>query len=211
MKTFIWPSQRQSVEAFFRRAQGAPRDVSRAVEKVIDEVRTDGDRALTRLTRRFDGVALESDQFEIPRAELREAWKSTPRELQSALKLAARRIEAFHKRQRLRGWVMNDPALGRMELRVQAVERAGVYAPGGRAAYPSTVLMNVIPAKVAGVKEVILMTPPGKDGRPNRAVLAAAYLAKADRVFRIVFLSPRRSNGFLAKWILTASRGRPRF
>lgn len=185
MKTFNWPANRDQVIGFFERPVEESRDVAGSVAKIIAEVRRKRDVAVAGFTQKFDGVSLKSSQFELGREVLRKAWDQTPRELQAALRVAARRIEAFHKRQRLKGWTMNDPALGRMELRVQAVERAGVYAPGGRAAYPSTVLMDIIPAKVAGVKEVILVTPPGKDGFPNRNVMAAAWLAGADRVFRI--------------------------
>ncbi len=185
MKHFDWKTQQTKVREFLSRDQASRSDVGKTVEAIIRAVAKEGDKALARITKKFDGVALKPEQFEVTKAELRAAWEGLPPKLRDALELAARRIEAFHKRQRLKGWTMDDPALGRMELRVQAVERAGVYAPGGRAAYPSTVLMDVIPAKVAGVNEVILVTPPGKTGSPNPAVLAAAHLAKADRVFRI--------------------------
>ncbi len=185
MKIFDWPRQESAIEAFFKRSQSPPANVSHSVDRIIESVRREGDRAVSRFTRQFDGVALQPSQFEVSREELKKAWEKTPAFLRSALKLAAKRIEAFHKRQRLKGWSVNDPQLGRMEWRVAAVERAGVYAPGGRAAYPSTVLMDVIPAKVAGVREVILVTPAGRDGSLNPNVLAAAYLAGADRLFRI--------------------------
>jgi len=185
MKLFEWPNEREKVEAFFRRAAAPSKDVSESVDKIIKTVRQNGDSALLKLTEKFDGVDLSKVGLEVGRDELEAAWKATDPKLQSALRLAVKRIEAFHKRQRLSGWVMDDPQMGRMELRVRAMERVGVYAPGGRAAYPSTVLMNVIPAKVAGVEEIILVTPPGKDGSLNPVILAAAFLSKADRVFQV--------------------------
>lgn len=185
MKIFQWPRQRRSVEKFFERASEPRSGVERTVEGIIESVRADGDHALVELTEKFDGVKLRPRDFEIPASELEQAWDGLPGDLRAALRTAARRIEAFHKKQRLKGWVVNDPDFGRMEMHVAAVDRAGIYAPGGRAAYPSTVLMNAIPARVAGVGEIILMTPPGADGSPEPVVLAAAHLAGVDRVFRI--------------------------
>lgn len=185
MKTFRWPNQRDQIERFFARANRAEPSVEAAVADVLAAVRQGGDRAVSRLTKKFDHLTLDPSRFEVSHGELKRAWETQPPEVASALRLAARRIEAFHKRQRLRGWAVNETGFGRMEMRVQAVDRVGVYAPGGKAAYPSTVLMDVIPARVAGVKEIILVTPPGRGGAPNAAILAAAHIAGATRVFQI--------------------------
>lgn len=185
MKIFAWPAQRRQIEKFFQRSFDTPESVRKSVAEIIDAVRHDGDRAVAELTKQFDRVELTPKQFDVSKSELKRAWDATPADIKSALQLAAKRIEAFHRKQRLAGWSMNDPALGRMEMRVEPIERAGVYAPGGKAAYPSTVLMDVIPARVAGVKEIILVTPPGPTGMPSQAVLAAAYLTNVDRVLRI--------------------------
>lgn len=185
MKIFDWPRDESRVRRFFARAEEDNPEVEKAVAAIIRTVRAEGDAALVQLTRRLDKARLKPSQFELSRADLEAAWRATPPRLQSALRLAARRIRAFHEHQRLKGWVMHDRNLGRMEMRVQPIERAGVYAPGGKAAYPSTVLMDVIPAKVAGVDEVILTTPPGRNGMPEPIVLAAAYISGVDRVFRI--------------------------
>lgn len=185
MRIFEWPKRRDAVEKFFGRADAPAPEVERAVLDILHAVRRDGDKAVAEFTKKFDGVELRPNKFEVPREELKAAWEATPAKLRAALRLAARRIEAFHKRQRLKGWAVSDPAFGRMELRVEPLDRVAVYAPGGKAAYPSTALMNIIPAKVAGVREVILLTPPGPEGTPNPVILAAAWLAGADRVFRI--------------------------
>lgn len=185
MKIFQWPRNRRAIERFFERSEATAPEVEDAVRAILRDVRERGDAAVAECTRRFDKVDLPPSAFEVPRDEIEAAWKATPAPLRAALKTAARRIEAFHKRQRLAGWTTVEPGFGRMEMRVTPLRRVGVYSPGGKAAYPSTVLMNAIPAKVAGVEEVVLVTPPGRDGTPTRAVLAAAKLAKADRVFRV--------------------------
>jgi histidinol dehydrogenase len=185
MKQFVWPRDRTRVQRYFRRGEDIPARVIDRVDGIIQAVRRRGDAALSRLTLELDKVKLAPNQFEVPAAELRRAERALSPELRDALKLAAARIEAFHRRQRLKGWTWNDPKLGRMELRVQPLERVGVYAPGGKAAYPSTVLMDVIPARVAGVDEIILVTPPQADGQADRRTLAAAALAGVDRVFRL--------------------------
>jgi histidinol dehydrogenase len=148
-------------------------------------VRRRGDAAVVDFTKKFDHVALKAGDFEVPAERLAAAWAATPRRLQQALKTARRRIEAFHKTQALKGWTINEPGFGRIEQRVLALERVAVYAPGGKAAYPSTVLMDVIPARVAGVKEIILVTPPQADGWPDPRTLAAAHLAGVTRVLRL--------------------------
>jgi histidinol dehydrogenase len=139
------------------------------------------------ITRELDGVELTPDQFAIPAAVLERAWKTTPPPLRRALRHAHKRITAFHSTQRLKGWTIRETGFGRIEERVTPLDRVAVYVPGGKAAYPSTVLMDIIPAKVAGVREVILITPPSKDkdGWPDPMTLAAAHLAGADRVLRI--------------------------
>ncbi len=185
MKLFEWPRQREAVERFFTRSSQPNPTVERSVERIIESVRREGDRAVARWTLRFDGLRLRPEAFEVPEQTLKAAWRAQPADLRAALRLAARRIELFHRRQVLRGFRVRDPALGWMEQRVAPVERVGIYAPGGKAAYPSTVLMNAIPARVAGVDEIILATPPGPDGNPHPAVLAAARLAGVHRVFRI--------------------------
>jgi histidinol dehydrogenase len=159
-------------------------DVERTVRAIIADVRRRGDAALFAYTRRFDGVTLTSRTIEVPRAAMERAAAALPRGVRRDLELAARRIRDFHRRQRQASWSYRDASGTRLGQQVRALDRAGVYIPGGTAAYPSSVLMNVIPAKVAGVGEVIGVTPAGRDGVPV-AVLAAAHIAGIDRLFRI--------------------------
>ncbi len=157
--------------------------VSDAVRALVDEVRREGDRALRRQVARFDGVSL--DALEVPRAAWIEALERQPRALVDALERAARNIRAVHSAQLPSESVVEVEPGVRVGRRPDPLERVGVYAPGGRAAYPSSVLMGAVPARVAGVGEVILCSPPGPDGRPTEVVLAAAAIAGVDRLFAV--------------------------
>jgi histidinol dehydrogenase len=153
-----------------------------AVQEICARVAAEGDAALRELGTRFDGWApAGGEAFEVPSAELASALRRLPPADRSALEFAAERIREFHAGQ------LTQPAGGLPGLRLltRPVRRAGVYAPGGRATYPSTVLMTVIPARVAGVEEVVLATPPRADGTVPAAILAAAHIAGVDRVYRI--------------------------
>lgn len=185
MEIFMWPAQREAVIEFFNKSTEVPEDVEKAVDEIIRNVRNGGDVQVAQYMEKFDGVSIDYREFDVPKARLAEAWDNAPKELKHALKTAKKRIEAFHKRQRLSGWTMNDPAFGRIEQRVLALSRVAVYVPAGKAPLVSTVLMNVIPAQIAGVKEIILVTPPGPDGWPNPGILAAAHLVGVDRVLRV--------------------------
>ncbi len=152
-----------------------------AVRFIINEVRRGGDAAICDLTAKIDGIKLMA--LEVSRDELSKASKEVGEELVLALKLAAERVNAFHTAQRDNIW--RELANGNVGQLLRPLERVGIYVPGGTASYPSTVLMTAVPAKVAGVKEVIMVTPPGKDGAVSPATLAAADIAGVDRVFRI--------------------------
>ncbi|HXF75042.1 MAG TPA: histidinol dehydrogenase, partial [Methylomirabilota bacterium] len=138
--------------------------------------------AVLRYTRMFDGVRLMPASVEIKPAEIDRALRQVGREDLATLRLAAKRIAAFHRRQLQKSWQYRDPLGMVLGQKILPLERVGVYVPGGKASYPSTVLMNVIPAKVAGVNEIIMTSPIGRDGA---IILAAAKIAGVDRVFRI--------------------------
>jgi histidinol dehydrogenase len=159
--------------------------VEQAVSDIIRAVRERGDAAVLEYTRRFDGVDAGSVQaLEIPRSELTAALARIGEPERGALQEAAARIRAYHEHQRAESWNYTEPDGTVLGQQVTALQRVGVYVPGGKAAYPSTVLMNVIPAKVAGVDEVI-MTVPTPKGERNDLVLAAAALTGVDRVFTV--------------------------
>jgi histidinol dehydrogenase len=157
-------------------------DVEKRVEEIITAVKRRGDRALVHYAKLFDHVSMTAATLEVTRAEIKEAVAKVSRKDLSTLRLAAKRIAAFHRRQLLKSWSYRDPLGMRLGQMITPLERVGVYVPGGKAMYPSTVLMNVIPAKVAGVKEVIMTSPIGKDGA---IILAAAQVAGVDRIFRV--------------------------
>ena len=154
-----------------------------AVAEILDAVRSRGDAALLEFSERFDG--LRPNPLRIPAERLEEAWRTTPSDLQEALDLAHERVLAFHQAQRPADLAIEGPHGERLGRRWRPVERAGLYVPGGRAAYPSTVLMNAVPARVAGVSRVVMVTPPGPGGEPSPIVLAAAHRAGVQEVYRV--------------------------
>ncbi|TDU30812.1 histidinol dehydrogenase [Panacagrimonas perspica] len=159
--------------------------VTQAVERIVSDVRTRGDAALLEATNRFDRSAWNSAaQLELGRAELEAAWLGLSAELKAALEQAHARIRAYAERQPLQPFEFGDSHGNRLGQRITPLDRVGIYVPGGKAAYPSSVLMNAVPAKVAGVPEIIMVVPT-PNGETNAAVLGAAYLAGVDRVFRI--------------------------
>ncbi|MDX1686554.1 MAG: histidinol dehydrogenase [Candidatus Promineifilaceae bacterium] len=154
-----------------------------AVRRIVADVRAGGDDALRRWTARIDGVQLK--EVAIPPAAMAAALESIPGELAEALRLAAERIRAFHERQPLPSWTTTELG-GRLGQRLIALQRAGVYVPGGTAPLPSSLLMSAIPAQVAGVDEIVVTTPPGKeDGLPAAVILAAAQIAGVEKVYTV--------------------------
>ena len=157
-------------------------NVTDTVAEILRNVRERGDEALREYTEKFDHAKPES--LTVTPAEMQEALDSVDPDFLRILRRAAENIRKFHSRQVRNSFILNDEDGILMGQKVIPVDRAGLYVPGGTAAYPSTVLMDVIPAKIAGVKEVILTTPPGPDGKINPAVLAAASVAGADRIVK---------------------------
>ncbi len=155
------------------------------VREILQAVKRQGDKALLKYTEEFDGRLFTADQLRVKGAELDAAYQQVSQELLSAIQLAARNIEAFHRQRLPKSWVNfgeDEVVLGK---RYTPVDRAGVYIPGGRAAYPSTVLMNAIPAKVAGVPQLVMVTPPGQNEHLNAAVLVAAQEAGVEEIYRV--------------------------
>lgn len=160
-------------------------DVDLAVAGIIKQVRQHGDAQLLALTQQFDGVVAASmSELEISADELAAAWERIDAQAQQALSLAANRIRQFHERQREQSWSYTDDLGCQLGQRILPLDRVGVYVPGGQAAYPSSVLMTLIPAQVAGVQEIIVVSPT-PNGQRNDMVLAALHLAGATRVFTV--------------------------
>jgi histidinol dehydrogenase len=163
--------------------------IDAAVLKILTAVKAQGDEAILVFTKQFDRLNASSvSELEISRKDLEQAYQTLPSEQKNALDIAAQRVQAYHERQKIEAgchsWEYEEADGTRLGQKVTALDRVGIYVPGGKAAYPSSVLMNAIPAKVAGVKEVVMVVPT-PEGERNRLVLAAAYLAGVDRVFTI--------------------------
>ena len=163
--------------------------IDAAVLKILTAVKAKGDEAVLGFTKQFDRVnAVSVSELEISRKDLEQAYQTLPPEQKNALDIAAQRVRAYHEKQKIEAgchsWEYEEADGTRLGQKVTALDRVGIYVPGGKAAYPSSVLMNAIPAKVAGVKEVVMVVPT-PEGARNPLVLAAAYLAGVDRVFTI--------------------------
>ncbi|WP_020649298.1 histidinol dehydrogenase [Solimonas variicoloris] len=171
--------------ALLDRAPETSPEVTRVVDGIVADIRARGDAALLELSNRFDRRTLTSAaELEVPKAQWAAAWDAQPADLRAALEAAAARIRAYAEYQKLAPFSFVDELGNTLGQEVRALERVGIYVPGGKAAYPSSVLMNAIPAKVAGVDEIVMVVPaPG--GELNPVVLAAAHLAGVDRIFTI--------------------------
>ena len=174
-------SERELINQLKARSGEIDRKVTSAVTDILNNVKQNGDKAVREYTLKFDGHM--PSKFEISREEIDSSPDKCDRDFILALYKAADNIRDFHARQKQQSWLepkQNGVILGQ---RIRGLKRVGVYVPGGTAAYPSSVLMNVIPAKIAGVKEIVMVTPPQKDGTANPDILAAAKIAGVDRVF----------------------------
>jgi histidinol dehydrogenase len=178
------PAARRRLAQLERRGAEAGSQVEREVQRIIRAVRRDGDRALLALTRRFDGVVLRPSTLRVPADDLAAAYRDQPAAVRRDLELAARRIRAFHARQRERSWSFRDASGARLGQLIQPLDRVGIYVPGGRAAYPSTVLMTAVPARIARVREVVATSPAGPAGHPP-IILAACHVARVDALYRV--------------------------
>lgn len=166
-----------------RRSAETDAQVTKAVAEIIQQVRLNGDQALMEYTEKFDGVRLE--KMVIQKEEIQQAAHQADPAFLGALERAAENIRAFHEKQKSRSFIDAKDTGVILGQRIRGLHRVAVYVPGGTAAYPSSVLMNVIPAKIAGVQEVIMLTPPAKTGGANPDILAAAWVAGVDRVFLV--------------------------
>ena len=166
-----------------KRAGTVKSDIEDTVCDIIYNVRKNKDAALKEYSKKFDGVEL--DNLMVTGEEIEEAYKSVDEEFIEILKQAKENIYNFHKRQVRNGFIINDKDGVVLGQKITAIQKAGVYVPGGTAAYPSTVLMNVIPAKIAGVDKITMVTPPKKDGKINPVILTAAKIAGVDHIYKV--------------------------
>ncbi len=158
-------------------------NISAVVEEILQEVKTFGDIAVEKYTKKFDGF--NPNPMQVSHSDLKNAWDEIDNNLKSSLEIAHERIKKFHEQEIPSSFTIKGQHGDTVQRRWRPVKKAGIYIPGGRAAYPSTVLMNAIPAKVAGVEEIIMVSPGNSQGLINKTVLAAAYLSGVKKVFRI--------------------------
>ena len=155
------------------------------VQAIVDDVRARGDEALFEYTKKFDGAELSADNIRVTQAEIQEALSQVDPNLLAVMKKSMKNIREYHEKQKQYSWFDSKPNGTILGQKVTALSSVGVYVPGGKAAYPSSVLMNIIPAEVAGVEKIVMVTPPGEDGKGNPVTLIAAHLAGATEVYKV--------------------------
>ena len=173
--------EKEYIKKLKERSGRVNQNVTETVGKIIEDVRQNKDKAVKEYTIKFDGIVPK--QVEVSKAEMKQALQEADSEFVTALQNAIHNIEEFHTRQKQQSYIDTRPNGVILGQKIRGLEKVGIYVPGGTAAYPSSVLMNAIPARIAGVKEIIMVTPPLKDGTANKEILAAAALCNVDRVF----------------------------
>lgn len=187
MKTVILnkENKQEILQELQNRSPESFEEQERVVRSILQDVRTKGDEAVLSYTEKFDGIRLEAAGLLVTEKEIEEAYNKVDPSLPDVIRKAMVHILSYHEKQKRNSWITTTEEGTMLGVRILPMERVGVYVPGGKAAYPSSVLMNIVPAKVAGVEEVVMVTPCGKDGSVNPAVLVAANEAGADRIYRI--------------------------
>ncbi len=175
---------KEQLESLLANTDEPTAEISRTVESILADIKTRGDVALLEYTNRFDDRDASIEDLEIPVAELEKALETIPVELRKGLEHAASRVREYHERQKLESWSYKDKEGNTLGQQITPLDRVGLYVPGGKAAYPTSVLMNAIPAHVAGVPEIIMVVPTPK-GEANQMVLAAAAISGVNQVFSV--------------------------
>lgn len=178
-------TKRDILDNLLKRSPDNYSQYEETVSEIIRNVKENGDQALFDYTKRFDGFSLSAETIRVTPGEIQAAYKELDPDLINVMRRSAENIRAFHVKQLRNSWfdAREDGVI--LGMKITPIERSGVYVPGGKAAYPSSVLMNVIPAKVAGVKRIIMTTPPGPDGRIYPGTLVAADIAGVDEIYRV--------------------------
>ncbi|MCR1838803.1 histidinol dehydrogenase [Murimonas intestini] len=172
------------LEDLLKRSPNSYGEYEGRVAEIVEAVKEKGDAALFEYTQRFDGARIDASNVMVTEAEIAEAYEKTDPALVEVIRKALVNIRAYHEKQRQYSWFDSRPDGTMLGQKVTALAAAGVYVPGGKAVYPSSVLMNILPAKVAGVDKIIMVTPPGRDGKVNPSTLVAAHEAGADEVYK---------------------------
>ncbi len=178
-------TKKNLLEDLLKRSPNSYGTYEESVRKILDAVRERRDAAVFDYTKRFDGADLNADNILVTEEEIKEAYETVDEGLLEVIRKALVNIRVYHEKQMQYSWFDSKPDGTMLGQKVTALRRVGVYVPGGKAAYPSSVLMNVMPAKVAGVEEIIMVTPPGKDGKVTPTTLVAAKEAGVDKVYKV--------------------------
>ena len=177
-------TKKDLLEKLLKRSPTSYGSYEQSVREILDDVRNRRDQALFEYTEKFDGARISADNILVTEEEIREAYREVDPELVEIIRRSLHNIRTYHEKQRQYSWFDSRPDGTILGQKVTPLARVGVYVPGGKAAYPSSVLMNIAPAKVAGVDEIIMTTPPGKDGKVTATTLVAANEAGADRIYK---------------------------
>ena len=178
-------TKKNVLEDLLKRSPNQYTEYESRVASILNEVKTRRDEAVFEFTKRFDGADINAGNFVVSEEEIQEAYEAVDPKLLEIIRKAKKNIEIYHEKQRQYSWFDSKPDGTMLGQKVTALQRVGVYVPGGKAVYPSSVLMNILPAKVAGVDEIIMVTPPGKDGKVNPNTLVAAKEAGADIIYKV--------------------------
>lgn len=172
------------LEDLLKRSPNSYGEFEGRVAEIIQNVKNNRDQAVFDYTKRFDGADIGPENIRVTEAEIREAYEQVDKSLVEVIRKALVNIRSYHEKQRQYSWFDSKPDGTMLGQKVTALSKVGVYVPGGKAVYPSSVLMNIVPAKAAGVEKIIMTTPPGKDGKVNPSTLVAAHEAGADEVYK---------------------------
>ena len=181
-------SKKNILDDLLKRSPNNYDSYAATVNEIVNNVRENGDKAVAEYTLKFDKVELNADTILVTREEIEEAYKyieANDTGLVDVIKASAKNVKDYHMMQKQYSWFDSKPDGTMLGQKVTPIERVGVYVPGGKAAYPSSVLMNIIPAKVAGVEKIVMVTPPGKDGKVNPGTLVAADIAGVDEIYKV--------------------------
>ena len=178
-------TRRNILEDLLKRSPSQYTEYENTVKDIIENVRTNKDAAIFEYTLKFDKCSLSSDTIRVTREEIDEAYNSFDKELLGVMERAAENIRAYHEKQKLNSWIETKADGTILGQKITPIEKVGVYVPGGKAAYPSSTLMNIIPAQVAGVDRIVMTTPADKNGRVNQGTLVAARIAGVNEIYKV--------------------------
>ena len=184
MVTLTKQTTKDILENLLKRSPGQYGSYEAAVKEILEKVREEGDRALFAYTKKFDRAEITEQNVQVTEEEIREAYEAVNPDLVDVIRKSLVNIRSYHEKQKQNSWFTSSEDGTMLGQKVTPLEKVGVYVPGGKAVYPSSVLMNIVPAKVAGVDRIIMTTPPGPDGKVNPSTLVAANEAGADEIYK---------------------------